>query len=355
MAEFDQIRKIFSHLHDFIAKHISSSEKSVYGDTLGNGHPGSVSLALQVLFELREDFPQYVESYSSILLKSFKKHVQECSTDYSGGYKQKKMSNERKAQPKIPFDLAKPVSNMCRMVEILSYNKLSNVEFKKVMLQTIVSLMTLKGHSDELYMEITKSVCQWVLLPEGHPNELTTRETLLFLQRLVSLERNGNISLGIISKWQDMYLGTLYHLCTNNLQTDKAREIRRDAFNKVECWCLLGLRARSIQWRHKFFNLHCRNIGRTPYECLHYIFHIQDWEALSNTFWLNICINLVLRIAEGEQSPTLAPNSSQMLDLVQALVAAKREGSGHAQAVKEEEAEKGDTEMASPGEEKAGG
>ena len=62
MAEFDQIRKIFSHLHDFIAKHISSSEKSVYGDTLGNGHPGSVSLALQVLFELREDFPQYVES-----------------------------------------------------------------------------------------------------------------------------------------------------------------------------------------------------------------------------------------------------------------------------------------------------
>ena len=167
-----------------------------------------------------------------------------------------------------------------------------------------------------MYMDLTRTVCKWVSLPEGHQNEVTARETVVFLQRLASLERNGNISARISADWQELYLKTLYALCTNSAQTEKARELRKDAFNKVEAYCLIGLRARSIAWRHKFFRLHCKYIGRTPYERLYYIFHTQDWKALSNTFWLNICVSLILDIVDGKPYPNLAPNSSQLPSLL---------------------------------------
>ena len=51
---------------------------------------------------------------------------------------------------------------------------------------------------------------------------------------------------------------------------------------------------------------HCKCIGRTPFDCLQYIFHQQDWEALSNTFWLNICVGLLLNIVDGKPTPNLA-------------------------------------------------
>jgi phosphatidylinositol kinase/protein kinase (PI-3 family) len=307
------VQKLFQHLHDLITKHLSACEKSVHGDNIGNGHSSCVSVALKILLELSEEFPQYVETFTPGLIKVFKKHVQECSTEQTSG-KQKKMPARTDSQMKK--DMAKPSSNMCLILKILSVERISNAETKKTLLHTLIQLITLKGHTEEMYMELSRTVCKWVSLPLGHTNEVTARETILFMQRLASLERNGNISARISSDWQELYLKTLYHLCTNPAQTDKAKEIRRDAFNKVESWCLIGLRARSISWRHAFFDLHCKNIGKTPYECLQYIFHAQDWESLSNTFWLNVCVSLLLKIVDGKPFPTLAPNSSQLPSLL---------------------------------------
>ena len=180
----------------------------------------------------------------------------------------------------------------------------SNVETKKALLQCLMSLMALKGHADEMYLELTKTVCGWCSLPEGHKNELTARETVMFLQRLAGLERNGNVSARIVSEWQDVYLKTLYSLCTAEPKTDKSRELRKEAMNKVEAYCLIGLRARSIQWRH-LFDLHCKCIGRTPFDCLQYIFHQQDWEALSNTFGSTF-VRLLLNIVDGKPTPIRA-------------------------------------------------
>ena len=329
------LQKLFTHLQDLITKHLSACEKSIHGDNLGNGHAGCVAVALKILLELCEDFPKYVEAFTGPLMKVFKKHLQECSSEQTG-VKQKKLPVRAEAQ--LKGDIAKPSSNMCLILKILRVEKLSNAETKKILLQTLISLISLKGHTEEMYMELSKTVFSWISLPEGHLNEVTARETILFLQRLATLERNGNITARISSDWQELYLNTLYRLCTNPSQTDKAKEIRRDAFNKVEAWCLIGLRARSISWRHAFFDLHCKNIGKTPYECLQYVFHTQDWEALSNTFWLNVCVSLLLNIVDGKPFPTLAPNSSQLPPLLPIRIADKDEvpkESQEQQAVKE--------------------
>jgi len=267
-----------------------------------------------VLDGLADDFPQFAESFVLPLMKVFRKHVQECSADHQGG-KQKKLPVRAQSQLK-GGDVAKPAGNMCVILKILGKPGVSNVETKKALLQCLMSLMALKGHADEMYLELTKTVCGWCSLPEGHKNELTARETVMFLQRLAGLERNGNVSARIVSEWQDVYLKTLYSLCTAEPKTDKSRELRKEAMNKVEAYCLIGLRARSIQWRHLFFDLHCKCIGRTPFDCLQYIFHQQDWEALSNTFWLNICVGLLLNIVDGKPTPNLAPNSSQLQPLL---------------------------------------
>ena len=94
-----------------------------------------------LLRELSQDFPQFVESFTTPLMKVFKKHVQECSSDQSGS-KQKKLPVRAQAQMK--GDIAKPSGNMCLILKILGNDKIANAETKKNVLYTMSALLSLK-------------------------------------------------------------------------------------------------------------------------------------------------------------------------------------------------------------------
>ena len=94
-----------------------------------------------LLRELSQDFPQFVESFTTPLMKVLKKHVQECSSDQSGS-KQKKLPVRAQAQMK--GDIAKPSGNMCLILKILGNDKIGNAETKKIVLYTMSALLSLK-------------------------------------------------------------------------------------------------------------------------------------------------------------------------------------------------------------------
>lgn len=95
-----------------------------------------------------------------------------------------------------------------------------------------------------------------------------------------------------------------------------ALSLRQEVFQKVERQYLLGLRAKDPEMRMRFFSLYHESLGRTLFTRLQYIIQIQDWEALSDVFWLKQGLDLLLAILVENKSITLAPNSAKVPPLV---------------------------------------
>lgn len=79
---------------------------------------------------------------------------------------------------------------------------------------------------------------------------------------------------------------------------------------------MLGLRARDPEMRHKFFTIYHESFGKNLFTRLQYIVELQDWEALSDVFWLKQGLDLLLAILVEHEPITLAPNSAQIPPLL---------------------------------------
>lgn len=88
--------------------------------------------------------------------------------------------------------------------------------------------------------------------------------------------------------------------------------VRQEVFLKVERQYMLGLRSRDPEMRQKFFTLYHDSISKTLFTRLQYIIQTQEWEALSDVFWLKQSLDLLLAILVEHEPITLAPNSAQV-------------------------------------------
>ena len=92
--------------------------------------------------------------------------------------------------------------------------------------------------------------------------------------------------------------------------------LRQEVFQKVERQFMLGLRARDPEIRKKFFSLYHESLGKTLFTRLQYIIQIQDWEALSDVFWLKQGLDFLLAVLVEDKPITLAPNSARLPPLL---------------------------------------
>jgi len=92
--------------------------------------------------------------------------------------------------------------------------------------------------------------------------------------------------------------------------------LRQEVSLKVERHFMLGLRASDPGMRRKFFLLYHESLGKTLFARLQYIIQIQDWEALSDVFWLKQGLDLLLAILVEDKPISLAPNSARVLPLL---------------------------------------
>lgn len=92
--------------------------------------------------------------------------------------------------------------------------------------------------------------------------------------------------------------------------------LRQEISLKVERHSMLGLRARDPDMRRKFFLLYHESLGKNLFARLQYIIQNQDWEAMSDVFWLKQGLDLLLAILIEEKPITLAPNSARVVPLL---------------------------------------
>ena len=87
---------------------------------------------------------------------------------------------------------------------------------------------------------------------------------------------------------------------------------RQEFFHKVERQYMLGLRAKDPEMRKRFFKLYHDSVGKTLFSRLQFIILSQDWEAVSDVFWLKQGLDLILAILVENEPITLAANSARV-------------------------------------------
>lgn len=126
------------------------------------------------------------------------------------------------------------------------------------------------------------------------------------------------ISPQIFFRWNLSHLEVLvmesgvYGNCFLSLVNRYSLAVRQEVFQKVERQYMLGLQSRDPEMRQKFFALYHDNISKTLFNRLQYIIQTQEWEALSDVFWLKQSLDLLLAILVEHEPITLAPNSAQV-------------------------------------------
>lgn len=83
---------------------------------------------------------------------------------------------------------------------------------------------------------------------------------------------------------------------------------------------MLGLRASNSDISKRFLLLYHESIQKTLFSRLKFIIQIQDWEALSDAFWIKQGLDILLATLVEDETITLAPNSAKVPLLVSCTI-----------------------------------
>ncbi|CAL2274022.1 unnamed protein product [Prunus armeniaca] len=216
-------------------------------------------------------------------------------------------------------DVGAVISNLKSVLKLISERVMIVPDCKKSVTNILNTLLAEKGTDATVLLCILEVIKGWIEDDFGKPGTsvssnafLTPKEIVSFLQKLSQVDKQ-NFS-NALEEWDSKYLQLLYGLCADSNKYPLS--LRQDVFQKVERQFMLGLRARDPEFRMKFFSLYHESLGKTLFARLQYIIHLQDWEALSDVFWLKQGLDLLLAILVEDKAITLAPNSAKVPPLL---------------------------------------
>ncbi|KAI7756782.1 hypothetical protein M8C21_014453, partial [Ambrosia artemisiifolia] len=219
-------------------------------------------------------------------------------------------------------DVGMVIANLKSVMKLIGEKVMAVPDVKKSITQILSSLLSEKGTDHTVLLCILDVIKGWIDKNFGTPGMtatsasfLTPKEVVSFLQKLSQVDKQ-NFSTSSLEEWDRKYLELLYGLCAD--ANKYPLTLRQEVFQKVERQFLLGLRAKDPEMRMKFFSLYHESLQKTLFTRLQYIIQVQDWEALSDVFWLKQGLDLLLAILVENKPITLPPNSAKVAYLLAA-------------------------------------
>ncbi|EPS61409.1 hypothetical protein M569_13388, partial [Genlisea aurea] len=214
-------------------------------------------------------------------------------------------------------DVGAIIANLKSVLQLMGERVMQVPDCKRTVIQVINSLLSEKSSEPSVLLCILDLIRGWVEDDIGKSGTsaasssvfVTPKEVVSLLQKLSQVDK-VNFSSNFVEEWDRKYLELLYGLCAESNKYPVS--LRQEVFQKVERQYLLGLRAKHPEMRNKFFALYHESLGKTLFIRLQYIIQIQDWEALSDVFWLKQGLDLLLAILVEDKPITLAPNSGKI-------------------------------------------
>lgn len=274
-----------------------------------------VCCSLSVLGALAEVVPdRYLQSFMLPLVQMLNRCARDITKSASVFLASKKSGMESEPEVKHP-QYGTMTWCISQAVQLCAPRVLMNAENKRLLLQTLVLLLTGQGAlkaDPMLFMLMLRVLENWLLRPEETRGTLTVKEAVLFMQRLAHLDKTELVA-SIKGSWDKALLGLLRNLCTS---PQVPEDLRQEVFQRVERFFLCGLRAQDPDDHRAFFQLYNQHIPVNLYDRLHFVIVGQEWEAMAHQFWLKQALDLILSVLKEEERIMLAPNSAQIPPLL---------------------------------------
>lgn len=312
------VKMLFQKVEDLIQKQIASvTAPQTSGE---DNSANSISFVLFVIKTLTEVQKNLIDPY--ILVRILQRLARDMGTSASSHVRQGQRTDPDSAvtSSRQGADIGAVISNLKSVLKLISERVMLVPECKRTITQILNALLSEKGTDASVLLCILDVVKGWIEDVFNKPGTssassgfLTSKEIVSFLQKLSQVEKQ-NFSSSALEEWDQKYLQLLYGICAD--LNKYPLSLRQEVFQKVERQFMLGLRARDPEVRMKFFSLYHESLGKTLFTRLQYIIQYQDWEALSDVFWLKQGLDLLLAILVEDKPITLAPNSARVPPLV---------------------------------------
>lgn len=309
------VKLLYQKVDDLIQKHIDSVTSP---QTLGEDTSvSSISFVLLVIKTLTE-VGKYIEP--PILVRILQRLARDMGSSAGSHLRQGQRTDPDSAvsSSRQGADLGAVICNLKSVLKLICEKVMVVPDCKRSVTQVLNALLSEKGTDSSVLLCILDVIKGWIEDDFCKPGRVTSigfispKEIVSFLQKLSQVDKQ-NFGPDAHEDWDRKYLQLLYGICADSKYS---LALRQEVFQKVERQFMLGLRARDPDIRKKFFLLYHESLGKSLFTRLQYIIQLQDWEALSDVFWLKQGLDLLLAILVEDKPITLAPNSARVQPVV---------------------------------------
>ncbi|KAK9062066.1 hypothetical protein SSX86_019251 [Deinandra increscens subsp. villosa] len=314
------VKALYQKVEELIQKHLASVAAP---QTAGEDNSASmISFLLYIIQTLAEVQKNVFDPY--ILVRVLQRLARDLASAPGSYARQGQRTDPDSAvsSSRQGADVGVVIANLKSVMKLIGERVMLVADLKKSITQILSSLLSEKGTDHTVLLCILDVIKGWIDKDFGMPGMTTTsvsfltpKEVVSFLQKLSQVDKQ-NFSTSSLEEWDKKYLELLYGLCADANKYPLA--LRQEVFQKVERQFLQGLRAKDPETRMNFFSLYHESLQKTLFTRLQYIIQIQDWEALSDVFWLKQGLDLLLAILVESKPITLPPNSAKVTSLLAA-------------------------------------
>ncbi|TYI41023.1 hypothetical protein ES332_A02G205400v1 [Gossypium tomentosum] len=312
------VKLLYQKVDELIQKHIATvTAPQASGEDNSANSISFVLLVIDTLIKLQKSF---IDPF--ILVRILQRLARDMGS--TGGFH---MRQGQRTEPDSSVtssrqgdDVGAVISNLKSVLKLISERVMLVPECKRSVTQILNALLLEKGTDATVLLCILDVIKGWI--EDDFNNQgmigtsnafLTPKDIVSFLQKLSQVDKQ-NFQASALEEWDRKYLHLLYGICSDSKKYPHA--LRQEVFQKVERQYMLGLRAKDPEVRMKFFSLYHESLSKTLFNRLQFIIQIQDWEALSDVFWLKQGLDLLLAVLVEDKPITLAPNSARVLPVV---------------------------------------
>ncbi|XP_057469291.1 transcription-associated protein 1-like [Actinidia eriantha] len=312
------VKILYQKVEDLIQKHLSyvTTPQTSGEDSSAN----TISFVLYVIKTLAEVQKNCIDPFNLVRVLQRLARDMGLTTGSYARQVQRTDPDSAVTSSRQGADVGGVISNLKSVLKLISERVMLVPDCKRTITQVLNNLLSEKGTDATVLLCILDVVKGWIEydfskpgMPIGSSSFLSPKEVVCFLQKLSQVDRQ-NFSPSAIEEWDGKYLQLLYGLCADS--NKYPHSLRHEVFQKVERQFLLGLRAKDPEMRMRFFSLYHESLEKTLFTRLQYVIHVQDWEALSDVFWLKQGLDLLLAILVEDKPITLAPNSARLRPVV---------------------------------------
>lgn len=260
-------------------------------ETMSSGN--SIS-GLNVLWTLSKSKPAEIDQHISQVMKVFS---QKLAKDHVASYVN---NHPQTPGPKNADQLAAPDQNEFKLgVDLISKTidlisvRMSNLGEQRRPFLSVLAQLVERSHDVKLCSKILGMVESWIFhSTESWP---TLKEKTAVLHKMLIFETRPDSPL--LKKFLDLVI-RIY---------EDPKITRTELTVRLEHAFLIGTRAQDVEMRNRFMSIFDRSLTRSANTRLSYVLTSQNWDTLSDSFWLTQASQLVMGSVDMSGAARLHP------------------------------------------------